>query len=126
MEENYILQLSLLEQQSQEIEKQINLVEQQINELQIFSLNLDKFKGEGEMLAPLGRGVFVKSEVKDKKLFVNIGSGVIVKKTPEEAKEIVLDQVNKLGNLRVELFNEIEKVNSELLKLIEKAQTAKK
>ncbi|MFH1307882.1 MAG: prefoldin subunit alpha [archaeon] len=120
--ENLIIQLSLLEQQSQEIEKQIQLIDHQINELQNLSISLDKFNGEGEILAPFGKGIFVKSEVKDKKLFMNIGSGIVVKKTPKEAVEIVENQVDKLSAAKSELLEDMGKINAELIKLIDLAE----
>jgi prefoldin alpha subunit len=81
--EEYIMQLSMLEQQAREIQQQVALVNQKIGELDVlkFSLNKLNTSKEKEFLAPLGEGVFAKAFLEDKELFVNVGSKIIVKKS---------------------------------------------
>ena len=74
------------------------------------------------MLAPLGRGIFIKTEIKDEKLFVNVGSKTLVKKTPREAEEIVDTQISEMGHVKAHLMHNIEQINHHLQSLIEEAQ----
>ena len=84
---------------------------------QIHIGEIDKNK-EKEILAPLGKGVFIKSEIKDKKIFVDIGAGVLVRKSPKEAREVIEDQLKKLEEMRQEIHKHIESTNQELQSLV--------
>ena len=103
-----------------ELEEKINIIDRQISELQSFQIHIgeiDKNK-EKEILAPLGKGVFIKSEIKDKKLFVDIGAGVLVRKSPKEAREVIEDQLRKLVEMSQEIHQQIEITNQELQNLV--------
>ena len=67
--EEVLLQLSMLEQQANEITEKIQAVDNQVSELESLKFSLKKMeKSKGkEMLSPLGRGIFLKTEVKDEK-----------------------------------------------------------
>ena len=119
-----LLRLSMFENEAKQIQEQAELANQQIAEFEVLKNSLDKLENEEEkeFLAALGKGVFIKSEIKDKELFVNIGNGIVIKKKPEETKKIIERQIGQLESLRTELVNGIEKLNSEMQKLIEEAQ----
>ena len=106
--EELLIKLSLLEQQANEQAERIQAVDSQINELESLKLSLKKMeKSKGrEMLAPLGRGIFLKTEVKDDKVFVNVGHKTLVKKTFPEAAEIVDTQVREMENLKHQLIKQ--------------------
>ena len=69
-----MFKLQATHQQSQEIEEKFKIVEQQLSELELFSVNLDDLKKNKskEMLAPLGKGVYLKAEAKEDKFFVEV------------------------------------------------------
>ncbi|MBU0957461.1 MAG: prefoldin subunit alpha [Nanoarchaeota archaeon] len=124
MEQQDLIKLSILEQQSNQIEEQINAVNQNIAQLEALSLsllNLDRDKKNG-LLAPMGKGIFIESEIKSKKLFVNIGSNILVKKTPQESIEIIENQVKEMHRIKHLLSEQLEKSANELQILIEQAQ----
>lgn len=119
----------MLRERSEEIEKQLGFVGEQISELQQFSENLEILKksGEREMLANIGRGVHMKVERKgDEKLFVEVGAGVVVKKTPEEAKEIVEGQVKKFQEAKVHLTSQLQGYAEEFRKMLKEVEKIKK
>ncbi|MBI5148406.1 hypothetical protein HZA33_01875, partial [Candidatus Pacearchaeota archaeon] len=104
-----MLRLNMLEQEARQFEQQLMFVEQQIVELQLLSVHLDeieKAKPKTEMLASLGRNIFVKTELLSKDLFVDIGAKTVVKKSIEETKTIIQKDVKQLeqakGNLQQE------------------------
>lgn len=125
--EDFLIRLSLLEQQANQIEEQIVQVEQQIQEMQVLSLNIGKLgkEKEKEILAPVGRGIFSKAELKEDKFFVNVGCGIFLKKNGDEASKIVNNQIEKLRQMKIELIEIISNINSELEKVVQEAQKEK-
>ena len=127
MNEELLMKLSMLEQQANEQAEQIQAIDNQISELESLKLSLSKMeKSKGkEMLAPLGRGIFIKTEVKEEKLFVNVGSKTLVKKTPKETAEIIDNQIKEMGRVKAHLLGNIEQINQSLSGLINEAQNVK-
>ena len=127
--ENYLLKLSILEQEANKIQEQMQLINQQILELESLKTGLEKLnledKKKNEILAPLGKGIFVKSEIKESDLFVNLGSGIILKKKPKETSEIIEKQVKELENLKIILSDNIAQINFQLQNLVLEAQKEK-
>jgi len=122
--EDYLLRLSLLDQESNRLQEQLQVVNREISELESLRLSIEKLDKtkEKEILANLGRGIFIKSEVKEKELFVNVGSNVVLKKKPQDTIKIIDKQISQLDELKQNLLGEIEKINSKLQELVEEAQ----
>jgi len=116
MEGHEILQRAMMmKQQSEEVEKQLDFVTQQVHELEEFSKTLEELdkNDDKEILAPLGKGVFAKAERKDEKLFVEVGADVLVRKTPEEARKVIQEQIRKFTEARVHLTARLEAYRQE-------------
>ena len=124
MDVELLMNLEKASQQSREIEEKLKVVEQQVAELESFRVSLDALKNsdEKEILASLGRGVFVKSDIKDEKFFVDVGSGILVRKNAEESRRIVSEQIDKLNEMRIQLIAENESIGNELKLLAEKVK----
>jgi prefoldin alpha subunit len=124
MNQESLMEFERTYQQSREFEESLGIIEQQIIELESFKKQLDDLeKSEGdEILATLGKGVFLKSKVLDKKLFVDVGSGTIVRKTPKEAVDTIEDQVKKLTEMKNELSMKLNVMNSDLQGLMQKVE----
>ena len=122
MNQELFLRAQMLERDSSELEERLNLVNQEIVELQSFDINLGKIDDseEKEILASLGKGIFMRSEIKDKNLFVNVGSNILVKKTPEEAKKVISEQIERLGQIAEEISKQILYINKELEEIVKK------
>lgn len=120
-----------LKQQSEEIEKQLNFVNEQLQEMEHFveKLNILEKSDEKEFLANVGRGVYVKTERKPgEKLFVEAGAGVVLRKTPKEAKEIVSEQIKKFNEARIHLTAQLETCATqfgEMIRQVEKMRDEK-
>ncbi len=114
----------MLEQESNKIEEQISLINQQIEELEILKSSLEKLgeTKEKEILASFGKGIFFKSELKEKELFVNIGAGIVVRKKPKQTAEIVQQQVAQLEGIKEILMKNIGDIRLQLEALVEQAQ----
>jgi|SRR3989344_7154697 len=110
MNEELIYQAIEMQKVSEETESQLSFVNEQIADLKNFKQNLlelSKSQTE-EILAPLGRGVYVKSKITDNRLFVEAGAGVVVRKTPIEAVKVIEDQIQKFSQASIHLLEQLE------------------
>jgi prefoldin alpha subunit len=126
-QQELMMELYRSQEQSKEIEEKMKIVEQQLTELQQFSNSLEELNENKskEMLASLGKGVYIKSKVQEGKLFVDVGSGILLRKSITEAKEVVKDQVKKLGEMKIQLVSEGEALHDGIRKLVADAEKAK-
>jgi len=122
-QEELLFQLSMLEQQSQQLSQQLENVNSQIGEMEALKLSLEKLeKGKDkEMLANLGRGIFLRTKQDDDKVFVNVGSRTLVKKSFSEAVEIIDKQVPELKEIRHILQEQALQVSKEVDKIVREA-----
>ena len=121
MNQEIIIRLSMLENRTKEVEERIKLIDQNVMELQSINLALEKFEKDDakEILSQIGKGIFIKGEAKDKELLVDVGSRVLVKKTPKQVTEIIMRQLEKLSEARAESFRVLELLGKEMEKLVE-------
>ncbi len=120
-----IFKASLMEKQADELNEHLSYVSRQIAELDEFreSIRILAKTGSKEMLASIGKGVYAKASLEEKKLFVSVGAGVIVRKTPEETEETINRQLKSLHEAKSHLKNQLEICNNvmrEILSDIEK------
>ncbi|MEK6897754.1 MAG: prefoldin subunit alpha [Nanoarchaeota archaeon] len=126
-EENHgelIYRLSLFEQQIRQMQAQVQAVEQGILELSSLKINLDELKNskDKEILASVGRGIFIKSKVLSDNFIVDVGNKILVKKTIPETQNIIGEQIKKLDGAKKELEDNIEILSNEIRKIIEDAE----
>lgn len=117
LQEKY-MEYKLLEQQMTQIQKQIQMIENQLTELASVNEGLDELKNvkEGtEILVPVSNGIFTKAALKDNgNLIINVGSNIAVNKKFPEAKELIQTQLTEMQKMH-------DHMNSELEKLAQKA-----
>jgi prefoldin alpha subunit len=123
-QQELIFKLGMFEQQIRQLQQQIQAVEQGITEMSLLHNGLgDLVGGEGkEILAPIGRGIFVKSKVLSEKLSVDVGGGNVVQKTIPETQEIISRQIKKLEEVREDLENSLEKLGEEMTRIMEEGK----
>ena len=128
MNEELLQKAVMMQQESQETERKLELIEEQLRELDEFSKGLELFEKskEKEMLASFGKGVYVKSEIKDEKLFVNVGVGVVVRKSAAETKEIIQEQMKRFAQARIQLTAQLEEYSEELGRMIREIEKLRK
>lgn len=120
-ERELVYRLRMLEQQTQNLQEQLQAVEQGIVELSELDLGLDELKGgEGkELLSQIGRGIFVKSKLASEELTVDIGGKNFVKKSIPQTKEIIEEQLKKLEAVKKELEKGLENAGEEMTASLE-------
>jgi len=108
----------MFEQQIMQIQEQLKLVEQAIFDMNTISTGLDELVGkEGEeIMAPIGRGIFVKAKLLSEDLTVDVGEKHFVKKTIPQSKGLIKEQVTKLKESRTYLEKELDKINEDISK----------
>ena len=124
------IEIQILEQQIKQIQKNLEILNQQIFELNMISNSLTEIKktkiGQ-ELLVPLGSGIFIKTELKDNnEILTNVGSDVVISKTNAETKtfiksqtEFVTEMITKIEqelHLSISKYEELKEDLQELVK----------
>lgn len=98
------MKLQMIHEQIKELEKQGQLFNNQLVELNTTMEDLDDFKNlkEGtEMLIPINKGIHAKVTLKQNKdLLVNVGSNVCVQKNVEETKKLLSTQIDEIKKIQ--------------------------
>ncbi len=128
MDPELLLKVSILEKQGKETEGEIDFVEREIVELERFSDNLDYLSNskDDSILASMGKGVLIKTQITEKKLFVDVGSGVILRKEPQELKQIIQEQIARLKEARVRLVSRVNIIQASLQQIIKEIEDKEK
>lgn len=123
-QQELMFKLSMFEQQIRQLQQQIQAVEQGIVEISTLSHGLDELKGsEGkEIFAPIGRGIFAKTKLLSEELTVDIGGGNFVKKSIDDTKGIINEQIKKLEDVKKDLQDNLKKLEVEIEKVIGEGQ----
>lgn len=123
-----VFKISLLEQQISQLQQQIQIIEQTIDEISLLNLNLDELinSKDREILASIGRGIFVKAKMLSEELIVDVGGKNFVKKSIPETKKLIEQQIEKLEEVRKELNDNLEKIGKELEKIMKEEREKEK
>lgn len=124
-QQEMFLRLSVLEQQMQYLQQQLDAVEKGITQLQELDFNLNEIQGANgkEILAQIGTGIYVPAKLLSETLTVNIGENNFVKKSVPETKKIIQLQIKKLQETQDELEQHLDSINHELLDFIQRYQS---
>ncbi len=122
--QEFIYKLGMFEQQIKQLQQQLQAVEQTITDLDSLNFGLDDLKGKigKEILAPFGRGIFVKAKLLSEKLTVDVGGKNFVIKDIPQTKEIIQEQIKKLEDAKKELNDNLERIGNGAQKMIEKQE----
>lgn len=115
------------------LRSQIGAIDATIADLRVVDATLAyiKEKGKGKSIyIPLGSGVAIKGKIDDPDdVIMDVGAGILVGASVDEARENIEKRINALMNLRLALLRKIEedtrKVN-ELLKELQEMKPEKK
>ena len=112
----------IFEREITQIQKELQAIEGAILDLNQIKLGLDEISGKkgNEILAALGRGVFLKAKIESDEPLVDVGEGNFVKKTVPETKKLIDEQVKKLDGVKNDLEKELDKISAQITKAMEK------
>ncbi len=134
-QQEYLIRLSMMEQEAKALEEKMHMIEQQMSEMAAIKASLleiggaDLKNGDGrgkEILSNLGKGIFIKTEIKGGDLLVNTGKGVVVKKSIGETMQVLDSQIKKLAQGKEQVMQGIEGLQENMRELIEEARLQKK
>jgi len=108
------MEYQVLDQRIKQLQKQLELIMQQIMEANSTSRSLEDFKGikKGtEILVPLTSGIFARASLKDSsELLVNVGAGTVVAKDISSAKKLISGQVEEMQKVQQKMSDDLEKM----------------
>ena len=113
-QQRQIIEFQMMQQRAEQLDQQLKAVDQQIIEMMDLNDSIGKVSKGSEMLFPMGKGIYTRSKVEDEKLFINIGSGIIVKRTPSDAVKIIEEQIERLEYVKKEISREFVRVQADM------------
>lgn len=127
MDEEITQKFQMFEQQIKVFQQQLQAVEQALDEMVSLKLGLEELIGkkDKEILAPIGRGIFVKSKLISEELIVDVGDKTFVNKSIPKTKKLIEEQIKKLETAKEELNSELDKINEELTRVFMESQKGK-
>lgn len=134
MKQEQIIQIQLIDQEVNQLNEQLKLIELNVHEMNELNLSLNEIdsldnKKDKEILANLGRKIYLPVIIKDNKLIVEVGKNNFVKKSIPETKKIVDDQIERLNDAKyqiIERLNELQIGMDNLIGEIEREQSKEK
>ena len=123
--QEFLYKLGVFEKQIEQLNQQLQLIEKSILDLNSLVFGMDEIKGSvrKEVLAQLGRGIFVKTKLISEELIVDVGDKNFVKKSIPETKKIIKEQIEKLDQLKKELEDKIGEIDKEVAELVLNSST---
>jgi prefoldin alpha subunit len=127
-QQELLYKFSMFEKQMGELQQQIEAVERGLIDLTSLNFGLDELVGakDREIFAPFGKGIFVKAKLISEELNVDVGNGNLVKKSIPETKELIEEQIKKLGQIKQELEQNLEQLGEELTRMMNDVQSKEK
>ncbi len=121
--QEFLYKLSMFEKNIEMLNQQLQLIEKSLLDLNSLNFGMDEIKSSvgKEVLAQLGRGIFVKTKLVSDELIVDVGNKNFVKKSIPETKKIIKEQVEKLNQLKKEMEDKIEEIDKEVAELVLKS-----
>lgn len=118
-------QFRIFEKQIIQIQSEIQAIEQATLDMERVKIGLHEIQGKvgSEILAPIGRGIFLKAKIVSDEPLVDIGNGNFIKKTISETNETINEQKDKLERMKKELENELDKIGEEITNSMEESKT---
>ncbi len=119
-QQEVIFKLQMFEQHMNQVQQQLQAVEQAIEDLNSLNEGIKGLKGkkDTEILAQIGRGIFVKAKLISEELIVDIGNKNLVTKKIGDTNKLISEQMEKLGIAKNELNKNMIHLNSEMENLM--------
>lgn len=113
--------LGMFQQQMQYLQQQFEAIERAVNEMNSLNYGLEDLRGkkDSEIFANIGKGIYARAKLVSEDLLVDIGERNLVKKDIDSTKKIIEMQIKKLEEIKQELNNNIENLNTEAQKMIQ-------
>ena len=126
-QQELLFKISMFEQHIENLRQQLSAVEESLLYLDSINLGLEDIKNSKgkEILASIGKGIFVKAQLLSEELTVDVGGNNFVKKDIPETKKLIETQIKKLQDIKKELEEKIEEVSKGMINLLLQAREKK-
>ena len=125
-----MIMYQLLQKHLEELKQQAMIIERKNLELEITKQSvkdIDALKKDNEILISLGSGFYGFGEFNDlKKILVDIGSGVFIKKTVGSASDILKGKGKEIEDLNKKLQHELNDVVTKMNEIAAEVETAQR
>ncbi|HLD05703.1 MAG TPA: prefoldin subunit alpha [Candidatus Nanoarchaeia archaeon] len=118
-----VFDLQFTDKQLGQLKEHLERLDQQLSEVVSMRKALEDFKeldGNEELKVPITNGIFASAKLTNsKKVEVNVGSGIVVNKTIDEAIELIGSQLSQMAQYReqvLEQFNQLIQKAEQLAK----------
>jgi prefoldin alpha subunit len=120
MDQAQIMQFQMMEQEANRLSQQLQMIESNLVEIENIKSGLDEIekKDTKEILANIGKKIYIPVEIKDKNLIIEVGNKKFVKKSIAETKELIGEQIEKLNSARSEITQRLEALQEEAGRLM--------
>jgi prefoldin alpha subunit len=128
MDQQQIMQVQMLEQESNQLNQQMQMLEQNINEMNELKDSLNELENhkEGEMLVNIGKKIYLPVETKPNKLIVEVGRGNLVEKNIPDTKKVIEEQIEKLNMGKAQVQGRLGELQQEMMRMIGEIENAQK
>jgi len=120
MDQAQIMQFQMMEEEANKLSQQLQMIEGSIKEIDDINEGLEEIdkKETKEILANIGKKIYIPVEIKDKNLIIEVGNKKFVKKSITETKELIKEQIQKLNSARHEITQRLDELQEEAGKLM--------
>ncbi|MEM0465212.1 MAG: prefoldin subunit alpha [Candidatus Pacearchaeota archaeon] len=127
MNQEQIINFQIIEQEAQQLNQQIQIIEQNISEIISVKESINEIQKEDvkEILANLGKKVFIPVEIKEKYFIVDVGNKKFVKKSFSEINNLISEQLEKLRITRNQISKRLEDLEKEAEKILNEIEKSK-
>ncbi len=110
MNAELLFRVQFLQKQAEELEQNLEIVERELIDLKGLDTNLDFLtkSNDKSSISAIGKGLHIKTNIESKELFVEVGAGVVVKKSPEQARTIINNQIRKLTEAKIQMLGKLD------------------
>ena len=125
MNQEQIAQMQIIEQESNNLNHHLELIEQNIKEIEELKESLIEIENsnEKEILANLGKRIYIPVEIKEKELIVEVGNKTFVKKSIKDTLILIDEQIEKLNLAKDKINMDLESLQERINKLMENIES---
>jgi len=121
MDQEQMMQVQMMEQESNQLNQHLEIISQNLNEMEELKRSLEEIEksDNNEILANLGKRIYIPVEIKEKKLIVEVGNKTYVKKSVKDTIDLIKTQIQKLNLAKDKISMDIEGLQDRFNVLIE-------
>jgi len=113
-----LFEIQMLDRESKQLQQHLTQTDQQLVELDITKnaiSELNNFEKGREILVPIAPGIFATAKIdNNSEVLINVGSGVVVSKTIEQAIALIKTQTEEVRKSQDMVIKELEKISNRI------------